>query len=176
MSCFQKRRKAKKKHLLHKLLALSNEFILFTPASLLLFCARWSCEGPGCAIGDLTPISHLLILHKHTHAPRITHPQNILRICHTCDKHGILLTLGPICHTYVYLCLRVDWCALMMWEHDDSCVCVSVSLIKSVRQIICQEMRHGSPTKITQWTALWQSASEWRCYKIQCWACVCAGV
>lgn len=179
MSCVQKRRKAKKKHSLHKLLALSNEFILFTPGlpdiilhAVILrgtrLCNRW-------------PHTYFSLAHITQTRPRTTdypsaeHIENLSHMWQT--RH----LADPRPHlSCVRVCASASWlvcaCDVRARWLLRVCVCVCVSLIKSVRQIICKEMRHGSPTKITHWTALWQSATVWRRYKIQCWARVCAGV
>lgn len=113
-------------HLLQNLLALSNEVILFTGTSWVLR-VPWSCEGLGCAVGDLTHISPSLISHKHTlvlNYPSLEHIVNLPYMWQTQHHSDPQPHLSHIRVSGFVICVRL-WCVRLCGRYEYY-VCVFV--------------------------------------------------
>lgn len=150
-------------HLSHSGTFLSTVFILLTGTSGAL-CVKWSCEGLGCAINDLTHtchthISRSLISRKHTHIlnckslEHIVNPSHAWQTQHLSDPEPHLsyvsVSVFVICVCLWCLCVTRVWyvCMPVLCARDRERMC----LIKCPSEIIYQKMRHSSPIEITHW-------------------------
>lgn len=132
-------------HLLQNLLALLNDFILFTGTSWVL-CVPWSCQGPSCAVGDLTHISRSLISHKHTlvlNYPSLEHIVNLSYMWqtqHHSDPQPPSVTRTCICFCdlcALVMCVSVwEMWVLCMYMWASVCVCVGESE-RGAQQLLC---------------------------------------